>query len=306
MSKKVEAVVVSDGSVEKIDENKVCTLYDRNEYESRKQFGVKKFELDRQDRENFVSAVREGGNYIWNYFVPLEANFDSVINSTITRLVYLATYINKDNYVAFDNGKIMNRSQIKCLLRLDESTFKRFLKDAAINNYLIEDSIGFKILNSKFGKGSMSKGKDQVAAKLFIYAVRFLYENAAVSSHKTLAYLYMIIPYINLKYNVLCENPLERDKTKVKKMTVAELCSKLGLDVTHSSRFVNQLLKIQYPDRYGDLRSILVAVKDSKNDEMREFLCVNPRLYSVYANKEKIIEITGLSDAFLIEEGENV
>ena len=87
-------------------------------------------------------------------------------------------------------------------------------------------------------------------------------------------------------------------------MTVETLCEKLGLDVSHSGRFVNQLLKIQYPDRNGDTRSILISVKDTKNDKLREFLCVNPRLYSVFANKEKIMELTGLSNAFLIKEGE--
>lgn len=304
MEEGIKAVVTAEDEVVPVDDSKVYKVYSKNEYEARRNFGVKHFELEKQDRQDFKSAVADGGNYVWNYFVPQEKNFADIINSTITRLVYLATYINKDNYIAYDNGKIMSRQQIQKLLKLDDRTFIRFLKDAKINNYLSEDEVGFKLLNEKFGRGTMGKTKKQLAAKLFIYSVRFLYENATVSSHKTLAYLYMIIPYINLKYNVLCENPFETDKTKVKKMTVATLCEKLGLDSTHCTRFVNQLLKIQYPDMEGDRRSILISVKDSKNDELREFLCVNPRLYSVYANKEKIIEITGLFDAFLIEEGE--
>lgn len=304
MEESIKAVVTAEDEVVPVDDSKVCKVYDKNEYEARRKFGVKHFELEKQDRQDFKSAVADGGNYVWNYFIPQEKNFVDIINSTVTRLVYLATYMNKDNYIAYDNGRIMSRQQIQKLLKLNDRTFIRFLKDAKINNYLLEDEIGFKLLNTKFGRGTMDKAKKQLAAKLFIYSVRFLYENATVSSHKTLAYLYMIIPYINLKYNVLCENPFETDKTKVKKVTVTALCEKLGLDVTHSTRFVNQLLKIQYPDIEGDRRSILISVKDSKNDELREFLCVNPRLYSVYANKEKIIEITGLSDAFLIEEGE--
>lgn len=300
----VEAVVMKNGLVKPVQDDEVVNVQSQAEIDARREFGVKHFEIEKQDRKDFLSAVGDGGTYVWNYYVPLEANFSNIINPTVARLVYLATYINKDNYIAFDNGRIMTRQNIQEVLRLDNRTFMRFLKEARANNYLLEDDTGFRLPLDKFGKGTMTKDKNQVAAKLFIHSVRFLYENATVSSHKMLGYLYVIVPYINLTYNVLCENPLETDKDKVRKMTVETLCEKLGLDVSHSGRFVNQLLKIQYPDRNGDTRSILISVKDTKNDKLREFLCVNPRLYSVFANKEKIMELTGLSDAFLIKEGE--
>lgn len=300
----IEAVVMKNGLVKPVQDDEVVNVQSQAEIDARREFGVKHFEIEKQDRKDFLSAVGDGGTYVWNYYVPLEANFSNIINPTAARLVYLATYINKDNYIAFDNGRIMTRQNIQEVLKLDNRTFIRFLKEARANNYLLEDDVGFRLPLDKFGKGTMTKDKNQVAAKLFIHSVRFLYENATVSSHKMLGYLYVIVPYINLTYNVLCENPLETDKEKVRKMTVETLCEKLGLDVSHSGRFVNQLLKIQYPDRNGDTRSILISVKDTKNDKLREFLCVNPRLYSVFANKEKIMELTGLSDAFLIKEGE--
>lgn len=300
----IEAVVMKNGLVKPVQDDEVVNVQSQAEIDARREFGVKHFEIEKQDRKDFLSAVGDGGTYVWNYYAPLEVNFSNIINPTVARLVYLATYINKDNYIAFDNGRIMTRQNIQEVLKLDNRTFMRFLKEARANNYLLEDDVGFRLPLDKFGKGTMTKDKNQVAAKLFIHSVRFLYENATVSSHKMLGYLYVIVPYINLTYNVLCENPLETDKDKVRKMTVETLCEKLGLDVSHSGRFVNQLLKIQYPDRSGDTRSILISVKDTKNDKLREFLCVNPRLYSVFANKEKIMELTGLSDAFLIKEGE--
>lgn len=303
MAEEVSAIVTKNSEVRDVGDDDVLIRYTRSEYESRKKFGMSHFEQEKKDRLSYLSAVSDGGNYVWNYFIPLEANFDKIINSTVTRLVYLATFINSSNYVAHENGKPMDRKQVQELLKLDDSTFKRFLRDAKENDYLVEDDVGFKLLPTKFGKGTIQKSDDQVAAKLFVYSVQFLYENATVASHKWLAYLYMIIPYVNLHYNVLCENPWESDKTKVCKMSVETLCEKLGLDPTHSSRFVNQLLKIEFPDRFGDTRSILVSVKGAKNSKIREFLCVNPALYSVYANKEKLMELTGLRDVFMLEEG---
>lgn len=301
----VEAVVRRTGEVVPVEQDEVVRIQSQAEIDARKEWGVKHYEIEKRDREDFLTAVRDGGNYVWNYFVPLRENFSNIINPTVARLVYLATYINGDNYVAFDNGKVMTRQNIQEVLKLDNRTFARFLKEVKTNNYLLEDEKGFRLPVDKFGRGTMAKGDNQVAAKLFIHSVRFLYENATVASHKTLGYLYLIVPYINLTYNVLCENPLETDKTKVRKMSVETLCERLGLDVSNSGRFVNQLLKIQFLDRNGDTRSILMAVKNAKNDKLREFLCVNPSLYSVFSNKEKIMELTGLSEVFLIKGGES-
>lgn len=297
----ITAYINSNGEL-KEPEDSIITCYTRDEYEARKHFGRKHYAIKQQDEVDYNNAIVKGGNYIWHYYIPTERNFDNLNNPTISRLVYLATYVNNDNYISYDNGRILSRYQLQDLLNLDTSTFKRFLREAKKYNYLIEDETGFQINASIFGKGKLQKAKDQRAAKLFIYSTRFLYEHATIDSHRTLAYMYMILPYVNLTYNVLCENPWETDKTKISKISVDTLCAKLGLNVSHSKRFVNQLLKIQYPDKNGDKRGVLVAVRAAKNDVIKEYLCINPALYSVYANKERIAQMTGIEDIFLIKE----
>lgn len=299
---KVKAYVNENGELKEISDNSVIIHYTEKEYEVRKNYGRKHYSMKQQDETDYNKAIAKGGNYIWHYYIPTERNFDNLNNPTISRLVYLATYVNNDNYIAYDNGRILSRCQLQDLLNLDSSTFKRFLREAKKYDYLIEDEYGYQINTNIFGKGTLQKTKDQRAAKLFVYSTRFLYEHTTIDSHKTLAYMYMILPYVNLTYNVLCENPWETDKTKIHKMSIDMLCQKLGLDVSHSKRFVNQLLKIQFPDTNGDKRGVLVAVRAAKNDVIKEYLCVNPMLYSIYANKEKIAQVTGIEDIFLIKE----
>lgn len=291
----------STGEIKDIEDG-VLTYYPQDEYERRKEFGKLRSKTKLQDEIDYENVVSEGGNYVWHYFVPAEHNFDSLNNPTISRLVYLATYINNDNYLSYDNGQLLSRSQLQSLLNLGDTAFKSFLRQTKRHNYLIEDDSGFQLNPNIFGKGKLQKVKDQRAAKLFVYSTRFLYEHATIDSHKTLAYMYMILPYVNLTYNVLCENPWETDKSKITKMSVDTLCAKLGLDISHSKRFVNRLLEIQYPDKNGDKRGILVAVRAAKNDVIKEYLCVNPAFYSVYANKDKIAQLTGFEDIFLIKE----
>ena len=300
---KITAYINDKGEV-KEPNNCVMTCYTEEEYESRKRFGQQRYKTKQQDGADYDCSINDGGNYVWHYFVPTERNFDNLNNPTISRLVYLATYVNKDNYIAYDNGRLLSRCQLQDLLGLESTAFKSFLKQAKKYNYLIEDDCGYQINPNIFGKGKLQKLKEQRAAKLFIYATRFLYEHATIDSHKTLAYMYMILPYVNLTYNVLCENPWETDKSKITKMSVDTLCSKLGLDPSHSKRFVNRLLEIQYPDMNGDKRGVLVAVRTAKNNVIKEYLCVNPAFYSVYANKDKITQLTETEDIFLIKESE--
>lgn len=299
---RIKAIINDKGEVKEPPENSVVTCFSEEEYNSRKNYGRKHYAIKQQDESDYDNSISEGGSYVWHYFIPSERSFDNLNNPTISRLVYLATYVNKDNYIAYDNGQLLSRGQLQSLLKLGDTSFKSLLIEAKKYNYLIEDEQGFQINSNIFGKGKLQKAKDQRAAKLFIYSTRFLYEHATIDSHKTLAYMYMILPYVNLTYNVLCENPWETDKAKITKMSVDTLCAKLGLNISHSKRFVNQLLKIQYPDKNGDSRGVLVAVRAAKNDVIKEYLCVNPALYSIYANKEKIAQATGIEDIFLIKD----
>ena len=109
----IEAVVMKNGLVKPVQDDEVVNVQSQAEIDARREFGVKHFEIEKQDRKDFLSAVGDGGTYVWNYYVPLEVNFSNIINPTVARLVYLATYINKDNYIAFDNGRIMTRQNIQ-------------------------------------------------------------------------------------------------------------------------------------------------------------------------------------------------
>ena len=63
---------------------------------------------------------------------------------------------------------------------------------------------------------------------MFEQAIEKLYKRAIPKERKKLGILVEIFPYINIKYNIVCRNPLEEDERKVDYMDFKELAEELG------------------------------------------------------------------------------
>ncbi|MGN0394923.1 MAG: hypothetical protein ACI4EF_06135 [Coprococcus sp.] len=61
-----------------------------------------------------------------------------------------------------------------------------------------------------------------------------------VYTPESLGYIFKMLPYINLEYNVLCKNPLEQNLENIEFMSLAEFCHAIDYDISQLSR----LLKI--------------------------------------------------------------
>jgi hypothetical protein len=144
--------------------------------------------------------------------------------------------------------------------------------------------------------------QDMSAMKIFDGAVKYMYEHTTTKSHRYLAYLYRLIPYIHSTYNVFCSNPEETNRDKIKWLTAKEMCWILGLDDTHEKRVVNTLFKLSFIDKNGDSRSVIKMLQDVKNGETRRFIAINPQFYQGYCITPT--EATTLMQNFLLEDRE--
>lgn len=103
-------------------------------------------------------------------------------------------------------------------MNLDKSTFYRFTKEVG-ENYLIFEDEQIK-LNPPylFRRGKFSKQTDEERErryqKIYIEAVQELCKNTPPTSHGSLGYVYKLMPYINIEWNIICKYPLEKISTK--------------------------------------------------------------------------------------------
>ena len=140
-----------------------------------------------------------------DYFFALadnEADYFTLKPATLARLIYLSTYIGyNSDYLKIDKEDLQEAMELK------KYTFYEFLKEVN-GNYLIFEDKQIR-LNPPylFRRGKFSKQTDEERErryqKIYIEAVQELYKNTPPTSHGSLGYVYKLMPYINIEWNII-------------------------------------------------------------------------------------------------------
>ena len=106
---------------------------------------------------------------------------------------------------------------------------------------------------------------------------------------KKLANLFLILPYINYKYNVFCSNPTETDKDKVKPLTWTDLARLCGYEEKKN---------------IAKFKKDLMSLKVCGHDVIGQFetgsgktICVNPK---VYYSGDDVNDVRNLYSMFIM------
>lgn len=222
------ATIVPVGSI-------TYTPEQQEEYKRRK-------ELERQLEEaKMLRGLQRGCNdpLGYFYFVKKQAPLSNISPESLTRLVYLNTYMNYENKLMFSERTPIKSADLPALLGVSSSTVSRFLKEVC-PIYLAEQEDGLMFANNDIFKRGRLSQRTEAHQKFYIEGIRRLYTTSARRNDRQLGYLFKLLPYINIEYNLICRNPLETDINKIELISVADFCEMVGYDVAH----VNKLLKI--------------------------------------------------------------
>ena len=192
---------------------------------------------------DFKKFTKEMGGFIHLIYVKSELLFKDIIDgATISRFLYLATYIDwnnkEENVLKMDSGEYMTKRDMCYILKISNDTFKRMYKELLDNNLIFEANDKIYISNEYISKGKIKKnsleGKDY--CRLFIKPVREIYENCSASQHKTLAIIYKLLPYINFYTNIFTHNRYESETSNLQYMDINDILNILGIPDTKSNR----------------------------------------------------------------------
>lgn len=197
----------------------------------------------------------------------------------LTKLIYLSTYMNYDNYLAHPNGDKMIRQSVEHLLDVGRTKFITFFNRVKELGILIEESAGnkdrryLKLNDQLFIKGDgkldqVEVGKDTI--RLYANAIRELYNKSMSKEHKLLSYIYQAIPFVNVRYNVLCTNPDEQNLDHVNTFSITKFAELIGYDTENVGR-LKLLLK-----RLTVRTETAFGFVESGNSNS---IFINPRIY---------------------------
>lgn len=234
--------------------------------------------LERIDRT--IKRNRIGESY---YFVNRDTSFEDISPAAATRLIYLSTYMRySDNYLMLTQRTPMKKRDIAKLLGLSDRTTYNFLNEA-MPRYVREDENGCLILcDEVFKRGRMKRKEFCPYQQFYDDGVRKLYRAANGRYHKQLGYLFKMLPYISVEFNLACFNPYETDIDKVELMSISEFCKIIKYNVTHIDRLLNiyNSVRLDVNGQQERFCTMIYNGIDTKNAK----ICINPAVFYAGTN----------------------
>lgn len=211
------------------------------------------------------AAKNDNGNFIWFLFKYGEELFPNLSAANLTRLIYAATFCNKD-------GFIMSKRELKDRMKLNRARWSDFWNEVTQNNILYEKNNDVYVNQNMFCNGRITTTSNYT--RLFCEYIQQLYEQCnSADAHKQLSYLFKIIPFVNRRTNIVCFNPTEQNEENIKFMRLGDFCEVLGYERKNAKRLARDLLKI----RINNELAIGFFVTDISEDKW--IMVINPKLY---------------------------
>lgn len=266
------------------------TTYSKNIYTKE---GIDKLNNNAKLKLSVKELHRYLNDNIGNFFFYFYNKLDEVDISPQykVRFLYLASYLDYNNDDIISRGKYnvkirMNRQNLKDILKLSDSEFRKTLKALTDNKLIYEQDKHYKLNISCTIKGNLDKSISDYT-RIFIETIRNLYIKTPSKNHKQLYYIFKILPHVNLQFNIPCKNIDCDVLNEVVPLNLSEICDILGMDSTNRNRLWKFLRGFEIDGNY-------MLCKHEVDD--LNFICINPRLFYAGTRIENIEYMVNVFD----------
>lgn len=209
-------------------------------------------------------------------FASVDHDFCSLKPATLVRLIVLATYSTMDSTGLMEKERTpMTRAGICRVLGISQATATRLLNE--LQEYILLDDNGcVHLKNDKIlFKGHLAKGHGRFQ-KIYRNRIRTIYTKTPQELHQYLGYVFGLLRYINVEYNCLCYNPMEKELSEIQYMTLDEFCEIIGFNPRKRSELKKTYQKLTY--EIDGTNHALVAFVDTDGDAGHQKIFINPSI----------------------------
>lgn len=205
----------------------------------------KKMEKENAMKEHIMRNEGDFVHFMFSFLQPAFVRLEercggNKANIHIIRFIKLTVHLNfNDNLYDNDRNRIKkgNLGKIWDTKNNRKSVYETYdiLKE---EGFIYETEEGYIMINTELVKKGnmddyeklMDKDWRKSYTRLFSENIQQMYNNTNPKNRKQLANLFKAIPYINFKYNVFCENPIETDEDKIIPLKWSDLARLCGYD----------------------------------------------------------------------------
>lgn len=178
-------------------------------------------------------------------FVSVEEQEQGIRPATMARLVYLATYLGYAGVLKRSERRFMKFSDLGDVLYLKKSEVHSFWKEVK-DKYVFLNEHGYLCMHDSFARrGKITYGGRY--QQIYNSAVQALYKSTGSMRHKYLGYVFQMLPFVNVEYNILCKNPMETNLDCIEQLSIDEFCIEIGYSPANRARLMKAYSSITFP-----------------------------------------------------------
>lgn len=199
--------------------------------------------------DNFFHLIY---NYKLAIFDDIRKVSEKKADTHIIRFIMLCTYMNFRNKLVDDNRKSIKKTDLKKIWNTSSKNSINETYNILIElRYINVDEDGIISVNKDVAqKGKINKKMNETYTRVFNETMKNLLKNIGAREQKKLANLFKILPFINYKYNILCLNPEETDKDKIKVLNWKDVANLCDYSESQSSRLRKDMMSIKLDNKH--------------------------------------------------------
>jgi len=229
-----------------------------------------------------VKLIPSSEKFIWVIQNRSMDNFKEITSSDTTRILFLSTYLGYDGYL-LNGSKPMTKSALKKKLNLSLRTFNYFYLHMIDSKIFNEKDNKIYLNNKIFKKGAISisdlgiiYGNDKIITRLYVNPVQFLYTHSTSRNQKTISCIFKLIPFVNKKYNICCENIEEINLEKIVPLSEKRIGEILDYSSNNYRRLFNTLKTVEINESH---EKAIYFLKCPTYFNIENITIINPKLF---------------------------
>lgn len=225
------------------------------------------------NKKNF----RPGTSPAYFWIKAKEETFSGIRTANIARLVYLAALQSFTGKLMKNKRYALKPEELREELHLKKTQYYEFKRDTQNYITIIGDEVYFQ--NPNIFRGKLKRGQPfENYQKVFAEPIKQLFRQTPSCKLGQLGLAFLLLPYLNRQFNVLCFNPYEDDWNKLELLTMSDVCQILDYDVSHAMRLQRDLEKLKYD--YNEKQEFLFAFVGQSSASQKRIM-VNPHFIYV-------------------------
>ena len=246
----------------------------------------------REQKEYYKKLVgKELGNFYW---ILADDVFSDLQPQTVAKLVMLCTYLYYDDMFRKSTKTTIKKSDLQQILNISKKAAYDFWREVK-DRYITErDGDLYISEQANIFRGKLPKAQEPEVIhyqKAYINSIRKLYRVTSIRKHKQLGYIFKLLPYINLEYNIFCKDPFISEIDDIMPLSVVDLCGLIGYNVSQSARLLRELQALTFDINHRQ-EFLISYVDNGGNTPQSKMVFVNPHILYNGSNFQKV-EVLG-------------